>query len=186
VTRGEYLDEATLELKEEKNQVIARVKQEMPVRPDSVQRAEKAAEIEQINQTCSGMQLQVRLKNFEASYKSDETYQKEMIAVKTERLDSLVSLMSRLLSRLSKDALQDPAFVSVPADAFEGFEDGGARSGMLVRLDPAYASVASQGIDPHVFVAYWLFDPANAEDSKIDQLIEDQFEPGKLKKLLVH
>jgi hypothetical protein len=180
LTRREYLTEATRELLAEKAMTVERVKQQYPVRSETIQKADKEAAISLIEQTCTGMQLQIRMRSFLAKYMSDEGLQQEAIAAATAPLDSTLQLMARLLTGLPPEELERPAFVSVQAHAFQGFEDLISEQGMLVKPNPVYQGSAPGSIVPNLFIAYLT---SNAAPGATDQGYI-RFTPEKLKSLL--
>lgn len=183
LTRKEYLLEAKQELEVEKAAVTGRVKQQNPIRSESQQKADKDAAIAQMEQTCTGMQLQVRMRTFLAKYQSDEVVQQEAIVAATSPIDSTLQLMVQLMTHLPAAELERPAFVSVPADAFQGFEDLSSESGMLVSPNPLYRGSAPGSILPNLFIACLMPHAAN-EASVAEERGRIEFLPEKLKSLL--
>jgi hypothetical protein len=183
LTRKEYLTEATQELLAEKAIATERTKQQFPLRSESVQKADKEAAMSAIEQTCSGAQLQIRMRAFLAQYKSDETQQQEAVAAATSGLDSTLHIMAQLLATLPPAELERPAFVSVQADAFQGFEDMISEYGMLVKPNPLYHGCASGSIVPNLFIVCMTGNGANGPSGAEDQA-GVPFTPEKLKSLL--
>ena len=186
VTRKEYLTEATQELLAEKAAAAERAKQQNPVRSENVQKADKAAAVSLIEQTCSGVQLQVRMRSFLAKYKTDEELQQEAVSAVTAELDSTLHLMAQLLDRLPVEELERPAFVSVRAHSFEGFEDLITHKAMLVKANPVFHNPGSGSIVPNVLVASlsWINADASNAAAVAGSSPFPQFNPGKLKALL--
>jgi len=183
LTRKEYLAEATQELQAEKAMVTEQVKQQNPVRSESTQKADKEAAISMIEQTCSGTQLQIRMRSFLAKYKSDETQQQEAIEAATAPLDTTLKLMAQLSTTLPAEELERPAIVSVQAHSFQGFEDLITQYGMLVKPNPVFHASAAGSIVPNLFIAYLT--PNTAPDAAgTEDRQHVQFTPEKLRSLL--
>lgn len=132
----------------------------------------------------SGSQQQIRIKSFLAKYKPDDILQQEAIAAATAALDSTMKLMEQLLAKLPASELERPAFVSVPADQFEGFEDLVATSGMLVKPNPSFPRAAAGSTVPTLFIAYCVFDSDGSAAPGAGEDWVALFRPGKLRQLL--
>lgn len=179
VSRAEYLQEARLELIDAKNAIMATMKNNMPVRPATIQEADRKAALDQLAALYSGMDLQVRTKMFLNQYKTDEEYQKENIDKGTADLDSSIALMDRLQWRSPAADLAKPAIVSVPAAEFQGFEDGHDGK-MLIRRNPAYSSAECKANAPRFLLVSWQFDPAAPMTGSIDRQIRERFDCQRL------
>lgn len=183
VTRKEYLLQARMEVTAIKNNIVADWKQRTPLRSAAIQEAEKKAMIDQLNAQYSGMELQVRLKQYLNNYKTDEAYLKENTDKQTAGLDAALKLMDDLLAHLSAAELGKPAVVSVPAADFDGFEDGHTDR-MLVRVNPAYFKATISEEKPQVFLVEWRYDATGAGAAEMDRQLMERFDGSDLKVLL--
>lgn len=180
VTRAEYLHEGIAELTAMKNAMIAGIKKNIQIRPADVQLAEKNAALDELRNTYSGMDLQVRTKIFLGKYQTDEEYLNSSIEKETAALQSTIDLMNSLLSHLSAAALSKPAIVSVEAAAFQGFEDGvGAK--MLIRINPTWLAAGTDGEKFPFFLITWQYDPSQSSSDVIDRQLKEHFDGQKLK-----
>jgi hypothetical protein len=155
LSRKEYLQEARAELKNKRDQIVADLKQKMPIRPLTVQVAEKTATIDQLKNIYSGIDLQVRMRSFLNNYRSDEDYLKENISSGTAGLDSTLHLMDSLSTHLTAAELGKPALVSVAAADFTGFEDNTDGKAMLIKMNTAYFDQNAGVEKPQFFLISW-------------------------------
>ncbi len=183
VTRKEYLTEAKMELTDIKNSILSDLQQKMPVRPDAVQAAEKQAAIDQLNTAYSGMTLEIRMRQFLGSYKTDEQYLQEYTERGTASLDKTLRLMDSLLTRSLSCELAAPAIVSVPAVYFRGFEDGHGDK-MLIRMNNAYFNSSLSEEKPQLFLVTWTYDPSMTLTAEIDRQLAEKFDGQLLRGLL--
>jgi hypothetical protein len=183
VSRKEYLQEARKEIGNIKDLLITYIKQKAPVRPAATQEAEKKSTIDQLTAVYSGIELQVRMKQFLNSYETDEEYLKENIEKGTAGLDSTLHLMDSLLKHCSPNELDKPAIVSVVAASFQGFEDGRSDK-MLVRMNTAYLHPAPGVEKPRFFLVTWQYDPSDPMATTIGRELEERFDAQKLRELL--
>jgi hypothetical protein len=183
VSRKEYLQEARKEVSNIKDLLITYIKQKAPVRPADAQAAEKKSTIDQLTAVYSGIELRVRMKQFLNNYETDEEYLKENIEKGTAGLDSTLHLMDSLLNHWPVNELNKPAFVSVVAASFQGFEDGRSDK-MLVRMNPAFLNPAPGVEKPRSFLVTWQYDPSDPMAIAIGRQIEERFNGQKLKELL--
>ena len=183
VTRKEYLQEATQELTASKNSIAADWKQKTPVRSAAIQEAEKKALLEQLSAQYSGMDLQIRTRMLLRDYKTDEEYLTENTNKATADLDSTLHIMESILKHLSPTELAKPAFVSVPAAEFQGFEDGQTNK-MLVRMNPIYFDLTLGAEKPQLFLVCWHFDSSDAAAADIDRQLLGHLDGQKLREML--
>jgi hypothetical protein len=183
VTRKEYLQEARTEVTAIKNSIVADWKQRMPIRSAAIQEAEKKATIDQLNAQYSGVELQMRVRQFLHNYKTDEQYLRENTDKQTASLDATLHLMDDLLSHSTPAELGKPAMVSVPAADFNGFEDG-RTDRMLVRINTTYFNTATAEEKPQVFLVEWRYDAADAGAAEMDRQLMEKFDGAALKALL--
>jgi len=155
----------------------------MPVRPKAVQDAEKNATIAQLNNMYSGIDLQIQMRMFERNYKSDEDYLKENEQKANADLDSTIHYMDTLLMKMPAAELSTPAFVSVAAADFMGFED--ARTGkMLVKMNKAFYNEARPGDWAHMFLVSLSYDKNETSAVALDKQITDKLDTQVLRNML--
>jgi Sec-independent protein translocase protein TatA len=183
VTRGEYLREARTELTGIRNGIIADIKQKAPVRSLAEQEAEKKATIDQLNATYSGIDLQIRMKQFLKNYKTDEEYLKATTEQATADLDSTLHLMDSLLTHCPASELNKPAAVSAAAADFRGFENDHSDK-MLIRINQAYFNQLAGAETPQFFLVSWQYDPSATMAADIDRQLKERLDVEKLKALL--
>ena len=155
LSRKEYLQEARVELKNKKDLIVADLKQRIPVRPLTVQTAEKTAAIDQLQRIYSGIDLQVRMRSFLNNYRSDEDYLKENIRSGTAGLDNTLHVMDSLSTHLTAAELGKPAMVSVAAADFVGFEDNTGGKALLIKMNTAYFDQNAGVEKPQFFLVSW-------------------------------
>jgi len=184
VTKREYLDAAIQEVKLEKERLTADIKARTPVKSPEAQKAEKEHEIDEIRQTYSGSESEMRVRRFLDAYKSDEDYLKEGIEKGTADINATIHLMDSLLTHLSAAELKKPAMVSVPAVNFEAFEDGLPNRRILVHADSTYFNPALTAEKPQCFLVCWTYDPSEPMAADIDPQLNEKFNFKKLQDLL--
>jgi hypothetical protein len=184
VTRREYLTTAIQEVKLEKEKLTADIKVRTPVKSPEAQKAEKEHEIEDIRQTYSGSESEMRVRRFLNTYKSDEDYLKDGIEKGTADINATLHLMDSLLTHLSAAELKKPATVSVPAVNFEAFEDGLPNRRILVRTDSTYFNPALTAEKPQCFLVCWTYDPSEPMAADIDGQLNEKLNFKKLQDLL--
>lgn len=168
VTRKEYLTEARAELTGIVYSITAGWKLKVPVRSAEVQEAEKNAAISQLRAMYSGSELDVRMRLFVRSYKTDQEYQSENIGNETAGFVATIELMDSLMTHMGAAALAKPAVVTVDAADFQGFEDGTC-SYMLARMNPAYFNDGLSEDKPQLFLVTWHYDPSNLSATVLDK-----------------
>jgi hypothetical protein len=184
VTKRDYLIAAIQEVKLEKEKLTADIKARTPVKSPEAQKAEKEHEIEDIRQTYSGSESEMRVRRFLNAYKSDEDYLKEGIEKGTADINTTLHLMDSLLTHLSVAELKKPAMVSVPAVNFEAFEDNLPNHRILVQADSAYFNPALTAEKPQCFLVCWTYDPSEPMAADIDGQLNEKFNFKKLQYLL--
>jgi hypothetical protein len=184
VTRKEYLDEARAELNNIKNGIIASIRLKTPVRPASVQAAEKTAAIDQLNSSYSGTDLAVRMRLFLQNYQSDEAYLQDNITKATADLDKTLHLMDSLAVRSTTAELNKPAMVSEEAASFHGFEDNAADRNMLIRMNPDYFKAHPAEDNARFFLVSWSYDPSASTTADIDRQIRENIDFRQLQEML--
>jgi hypothetical protein len=184
VTRKEYLEEAVQEVKDEKNKLIAAIKERAPLKSAEAQKAEKETALNELRQTYSGPELEMRTRWFMQSYKTDEDYQKEQVDKGTVEVDGVIQLMDSLLQHSSADDLKKPAVISVQAMNFGGFEDSLADRSILVKINPSYFDLALTAEKPQCFIVCSGYKPSEPAAADIDRQLNDKFDFKKLQELL--
>ena len=183
ITRREYLQEASAELTALRNRLTDRIKAQTPIRSSAIQEAEKKSAIDEINNTWSGVEREVRMRMFVKNYCSDEDYQKKSITKHTAGLDSTLHLMDSLLHQPAAD-LNKTAIVAGEAADFQGFADGNADASMLVRLNAAFVNPAIPVEKPQFFLVCWRYNPDEAQAAGLDKQFTHQFNSGRLRDFL--
>jgi len=184
VTRREYLAAAIQEVQLEKEKLTADIKVRTPVKSAEAQKAEKEREIDEIRQTYSGSESEMRVRRFLEAYKTDEDYLKEGIEKGTADINATLHLMDSLLTHLSAEELKKPAMVSVPATNFEAFEDGLPNRRILVEADSTYFNPALTVEKPQCFLVSWTYDPSEPMAADIELQLNEKFNFKKLQGLL--
>lgn len=183
ITRKEYLQEASAGLAATKDHIIDRIKEQSPVRSTAIQEAEKNSAINDISNTWSGVEREVRMRIFLKNYLSDEDYLKASIKKHTGRLDSTIHLMDSLLHQPAAD-LYRAAFVNGEAADFRGFDDDNANASMLVRLNSNFAKPSLSSEQPQFFLVCWKYNPDDAKAADLDSQFTQQFNAGRLRDFL--
>jgi hypothetical protein len=183
VSRKEYLQEAIAGLNATKEDLISRIKAQIPIRSAAVQEAEKTNAIRDITNTYTGAEREVRLRIFLKNYCSDEEFLKKSVKEHTAGLDSTLHLMEGLLHRPA-DELAKAAVVAGDAAAFNGFEDGNAGASMLVRLNPDFIDRSLSTEKPQFFLVCWRYNPQEPGAAQLDQQFTQQLDLGRLRDFL--
>jgi hypothetical protein len=183
VTRKEYLQESRKEVTIIKNSIIDYINQTVPVRPLADQETEKKATIDRLTAIYSGVDLQIRIRQYLNNYLPDEEYRKESIKKETAGMDSTLHLMDSLLDQGTAKELDLPAIVSVVAAEFRGFEDGHSDK-MLIRMNAAYFNGSTRGETPQFFLVTLQLDGSSTQAGDIDRHWQEKFDGRPLKDLL--
>lgn len=184
VTRKEYLQEARAELTAIKNGIITNIRLKTPVRPATVQAAEKQAAIDQLHNNYSGTDLQVRMRLLLQNYQSDDAYLQSNITKATADLDRTLRLMDSISLRSTPADLNRAAMVSVAADSFRGFEDNAADRNMLIRMNPDYFKTHSVNGNARLFLVRWSYDPSASTIADIDRQVRENIDFRQLQDML--
>jgi hypothetical protein len=183
VTRKEYLQAAKVELGGARARIVAAVKQKVPVRAAAVQEAEKKAMIERLKAIYTGVDLEVRMRQYLKNYRTDEQFLQDNIDNEATTVDNAMHLMNDLLTHMPASELSKPAIVSVPAIDFNGFEDGHTDK-MLVRMNPTYVNGGHSTEKPQVLLVEWRYDVSVAGAPEIDQQLVENFDAQALRSML--
>lgn len=183
VSRKEYLTEAKAELTSMVKSIEAAWKMKVPVRPAAEQQAEQKAVIDQLKNMYSGADLEIRVRIYQQSYKTDEQFLKENIDRETGAFRATIRLMDSLMSHLGVAGLEKPAVVSVAAADFHGFEDGQTNY-MLIRMNPAYFNSGLSEEKPQLFLVTWHYDASNASAVELDRQLMERLDGQALQEML--
>jgi hypothetical protein len=183
VTRKEYLIEAKAELLTMVKSIEAGWKLKIPVRSAAVQDAERKAVVDQLKTMYTGTDLEIRVRVYMHSYKSDEEFLKANIAAETAGFRATIRLMDSLSARLSPAELARPAVVSVGAADFRGFEDGQSNY-MLIRINDAYFSKTISDETPQVFLVSWHYENANPSTLELERQLTAKLDGRVLQDML--
>jgi len=182
MSRKEFLEEMGGSLKTNKETMIKMLKEKNPVRPQTVQDAEKEKTLESFSTTYHGAELQMRKRNYLDHYKSDEQDLKELIDVQTAPLDSTIAFIDGMLHRLAPATLAAPAYVPAKASEFEGFADGEEDCVLLVHLKKPFATAGPE--KPRYFLLSWTADPSDADAALIKEQLNKRLDVTFMKELL--
>ncbi|WP_431209433.1 hypothetical protein ACQ86N_25075 [Puia sp. P3] len=183
ISRKEYLQEAIAELTATKEDLVSRLKTQIPIRSAAIQEAEKANAINEINNTWTGTDREVRTRIFLKNYRSDEDFLKNSIQKHTAGLDSTLLLMQSLLRRPAAE-LTKAAIITGEAAGFRGFEDGTADAAMLVRPNPDFIDHSLSSEKPQFFLVCWRYNPEETGAPQLDQQFTQQLDVNKLRDFL--
>jgi len=183
ISRKEYLQEAIAELAATKEDLISRLKTQIPIRSAAIQEAEKTSAINEINNTWTGAEREVRTRIFLKNYCSDEDFLKNSIQKHTAGLDSTLRLMVSLLHRPAAE-LTKAAIIAGETAGFNGFEDGNPNAGMLVRPNPDFIDHSLSTEKAQFFLVCWRYNPEETGAADLDQQFTRQLDVNKLRDFL--
>jgi hypothetical protein len=183
LTRKEYLQEAIAELTAAKEVLVSRLKTQIPIRSAATQEAEKANAINEINNTWTGTDREVRTRIFLKNYCSDEDFLRNSIQKHTAGLDSSLLLMQTLLRRPAAE-LTKAAIITGDAADFRGFEDGNPDASMLVRPNPDFIDHSLSSEKPQFFLVCWRYNPEETGAPQLDRQFMQQLDVNKLRDFL--
>jgi hypothetical protein len=184
LNRKQYLEQAEKEIAADKQRLKEDLQQRIPVKNAEQEEAEKKREIDAIGSMYSGATRDSRVRSYLASYKPDSVYFKEVFAAQSVSLDADSVLLDSMLVKSAPEDLQKPAFVSVPADAFRGFEDGRPGSRMLAKWDLTYFDKNLSLARPQFIVVTWQYDPADPVAVSLDKQLQSRLDYCDLHELL--
>jgi hypothetical protein len=183
VSRKEYLIDAKAELTAMVKSIEAGWRLKAPVRPAAVQEAERKAVVDQLKSMYTGTDLNIRVRIYLRTYKTDEQFLQENIASETAGFRATIRVMDSLMARLKAAELAKPAVVSVAAADFHGFEDGQTNY-MLVRMNAAYFNNALSDEKPQLFLVTWHYEGANASAAELDRQLTAKLDGQGLREML--
>ncbi|HET6253374.1 MAG TPA: hypothetical protein VFE32_04845 [Puia sp.] len=183
VSRKEYLNEAKAELMAMVRSIETGWKLKVPVRPAAAQEAERKAVVDQLKSMYSGADLDIRVRVYLRSYKTDEQFLQENIDHETAGFRATIRVMDSLMAHLGAVELTRPAVVSVAAADFHGFEDGQSNY-MLIRVNPAYFNNSLSEEKPQVFLVTWHYNGSNASAADLDRQLTERLDGQGLQEML--
>jgi hypothetical protein len=183
VSRKEYLVQAKAELTAMVKSIEAGWKMKVPVRPAAAQEAERKAVVDQLKTMYTGADLNIRVRIYLRSYKTDEQFLQENIASETAGFRATIRVMDSLMAHLKAFELATPAVVSVAAADFHGFEDGQTNY-MLIRMNAAYFNNGLSDEKPQLFLVTWHYDGANASAMELDRQLTEKLDGQRLQEML--
>lgn len=183
VSRKEYLVDAKAELSAMVKSIEAGWKMKAPVRPAAVQEAERKAVIDQLKSMYSGADLDIRVRIYQSSYKTDEQFLMENIDRETMGFRATIRLIDSLMAHLGPVELTKPAVVSVNAEDFHGFEDGRTNY-MLIRMNGAYFNNNLSIEAPQMFLVTFHYPAASASAAELDRQLSEKLDGQMLQELL--
>jgi hypothetical protein len=183
VTRKEYLTEAKAELTAMVKSIEAGWKMKAPVRAAAVQEAERKAVIDQLKLMYSGTDLNIRVRIYLNSYKTDEQFLKDNIARETAGFRATIRVMDSLSAHLGVVGLSKPAVVSAAAADFHGFEDG-QNNYMLIRMNAAYFNNQLSEEKPQLFLVTWHCEGSNASTMELDRQLTEKLDGQVLQEMI--
>jgi hypothetical protein len=183
VSRKEYLVQAKAELMAMVKSIEAGWKLKAPVRTAAVQEAERKAVVDQLKSMYSGADLDIRVRIYLRSYKTDEQFLEENIASETNGLRATIRVMDNLMTHLGAAALAKPAIVSAAAADFHGFEDGQTNY-MLIRMNAAYFNSGLGEETPQLFLVTLHYDGANASTAELDRQLTAKLDGQGLREMI--
>lgn len=183
VSRKEFLEQGRAQLQGMKNEILAELSQKMPIRSREAQEAEKKVAIDQMNNSYSGADLQMRMRMFLRDYHTDEEYFKENADKATAGLDDAIHLMDSLRTKLPADELKRPATVSGPVASFTGFSENG-QDRLLVKSNAAYYSPYLSSEKPQLFLVSWTYDASEQQVKELDHQLRERFNASYLRSML--
>lgn len=184
ITRKEYLQEAKAELSGIIGKITATVQHNMPVRSAEMQEADKKKMLEQLQGMYSGSTLQVRTRMYLENYKNDETSQQERIEHETAPFRKTAELVDSLLQQSTAEELNKPAYVSVSAVYFNGFEDSD-NNRMLIKINQDYFNANAAAEKAQFFLVSWTSFTQTTETAAIEKQLTEKFRQPLLRQFLM-
>ncbi len=183
VSRKEYLDQAKKELDALKDVVISDDRGRIHIRTAAEQEAEKQQMLQQLRNTYSGAELEIRTHIYLNNYMKDPDLMIQTIARDVAGYNKTIRMIDSLLRNSTALELAKPAVVSVDAAHFRGFEDGHANTTTLVRMNPNYFT-GNTDQAPKCLLVCWRYNPSETLATGIDRQLSENFDGGQLQALL--
>ncbi|MFT3822797.1 MAG: hypothetical protein QM731_02710 [Chitinophagaceae bacterium] len=183
LTRRDYLQGAKAELTAIISKITATVQHNMPVRTAEMQDADKKKAIEQLQRMYSGAALQVRIRNLEERYRSDEDTQKDGIDRETARYRKTMALVDSLLQG-SAEELKRPVSTIVEPVSFTGFDEND-NSSLLIKMNTDYLNPAIPAEKIQFLLVTWTANEQSAETAAIEKQLGEKLHQPLLRKFLL-
>ena len=182
VSRREYFEDAIKELNASKDSMKRAIGLEMHGRDAQQEEAYKKNELQTIDNSFRGTEALQRKRDFLLSYIPDSVGQDDTLKVRAAVIIEKQKLLKDLLESLK--TLDKPAFVSAPAVAFEGLEDGMPGARLLTRLRPGYFRKNIPPERPQFLVLTWQYDSDNIDAAKLGETIGKELDLIALRDIL--
>jgi hypothetical protein len=182
VDRKEYFEEAIKELNASKDSIKQAIRLETHGKNAQQEEAYRKSELQAIANSFRGNDRLQRERDFWQVYKPDSAFEEDTLNFRASLIIEKTELIKGLQESLKN--LYKPAFVSGPAIAFEGLEDGLPGARMLCRLRPGYFRKNLQPERPQFLVLSWQYDPDNIDAAKLGETIEKELDLIALRDVL--
>jgi hypothetical protein len=182
VNRREYFEEAIKELDASKDSIKRAIRLEMRGKDAQQEEAFRKSELQAIANSFRGNDRLQRERDFLLTYKPDSVFQNDTLNARAAVIIEKTKLLKDLLESLK--TLNKPAFVSAPAVAFEGLEDGMPGARLLTRLRPGYFRKNAPPERPQFLVLTWQYDSDNVDAAHLGETIGKELDLIALRKML--
>jgi hypothetical protein len=182
VDRREYFEEALMELDASKDSIKQEIRVETHGKNAQQEEAYIKSELQAIANSFTGNNRLQRERDFWLIYKPDSAFEEDTLNARAALIIEKTNLIKGLQESLKN--LYKPAFVSGPAIAFEGLEDGLPGARMLYRLRPGYFRKNMQPERPQFLVLSWQYDSGNVDAAKIGETIGKELDLISLRDVL--
>jgi len=182
VDRREYFEEAIKELDASKDSIKREIGLERPGKNARQEEAFRKSELQAIDNSFQGNERLQRERDFFLTYKPDSVSQEDTLNVWAAVIIEKTKLIKDLLQSLKN--LNKPAFVSSPAVAFEGLEDGMPGARILTRLRPGYFRNNMPPERPQFLVLTWQYDSDNVDAANLGETLGKELDLTGLRDIL--
>jgi hypothetical protein len=182
VDRREYFEEAIKELETAKDSVKWEIRLEMPGKNAQAEEAYRKNELREIANSFTGNDRLQRERDFWIIYKPDSVFQEDTLNSRAAVIIEKTKLIKHLLESLKE--LSKPAFVSAPAVAFEGLEDGLPGARILARPRPDYFRRSVPPERPQFLVVTWQYDSEDVAAADLGEVIGKELDLTALRDIL--
>lgn len=182
VDRREYFEDAIRELDASKDSIRREIGLEMHVRNAQQEEAYKKGELQSIDNSFVGNERVQRERDFLMTYKPDSAFQDDTLNIRAAVIIEKEKLIKDLLGSLK--SLNKPAYVSSPAVAFEGLEDGMPGARILTRLRPGYFRENIPSERPQFLVLTWQYDSGNVDAENLVKTLGKELDLAALRDVL--
>ncbi|MFT3822798.1 MAG: hypothetical protein QM731_02715 [Chitinophagaceae bacterium] len=183
LTKKDYLQEAKTELTAAISKITATVQHNIPVRTAELQNADKQKAIEQLQRLYTGAALQVRMRNLEETYRSDEQTLQEGLERETAGFRKTLSLVDSLL-QLPAEELAKPTHTTVAPSSFTGFNDSDS-SHIIIKMNPDYFKAAIPAEKAQFLLVTWTCNEATTECAMIEKQLCEKFREPLFRRFLL-